>query len=718
MTVKPNSPSSSHPPHPQDPVDICDKGSNCGCGLHNEGAQEDPSCCKELVLNIPTPTCSKSTCAKRTRSYFPVLDWAPKYGLSDLQGDAIAGITVALTVIPQGLAYAGVAGLPPQYGLYSAFMGCFVYVFLGTAKDITFGPTAIMSLMVGQFGRGDPGLAVTMTLVAGLLQFLMGLLNLGVLISFISFPVISAFTSAAAVTIATTQLKSLLGLKGIPNEFLHAIEKIIEKIKYTLYGDLTLGLICIVVLYVMKRVKGLKWTDAAVSSSSSSLSFCSRLTRRAVWLLCTARNAIVVLVAATVCYFLETRSADFSFWQISLTPDVDAGMPPVRPPQFVVDINGTSVQALSEVGVGYAVVALVGILESIAIGKAFARIGNYKVRPSQEMIAMGVANVVSSFFSSFPVTGSFSRTAVNYQTGVKTPFGGVFTGAVVLLALGFLAPMFKYIPKAALAAVIISSVIPMFDTDILLKFWRVVFLGHLPSSPTGLFLHHLAIDVLPWLGTFFGCLFLGLEYGILIGVGISILPLLWLVAKPPVTTTDDATSVASNENSMVAILTPQFGLSFPAAEEFAETASNAANIPVDLEMEEDEDEEDDDPNLSPVGRDSRRWLSVKTKPRSAASATVATTRSQAPELARRHLILDCSRIVTLDFSVIQMLAELNAEQKRHDRLLVFCHLDSRNMALLDNGLIVPFNACPDVGRALELIDRFQSDARTLELPLQ
>ena len=103
---------------------------------------------------------------------------------------------------------------------------------------------------------------------------------------------------------------------------------------------------------------------------------------------------------------------------------------------------------------------------------------------------------------------------------------------------------------------------------------------------------------------------------------------------------------------------------------------------------------------------------------SAASATVATTRSQAPELVRRHLILDCSRIVTLDFSVIQMLAELNAEQKRHDRLLVFCHLDSRNMALLDNGLIVPFNACPDVGRALELIDRFQSDARTLELPLQ
>ena len=138
-----------------------------------------------------------------------------------------------------------------------------------------------------------------------------------------------------------------------------------------------MGLICIIVLYIMKRIKGLKWTEAAVTPSSSSPadSFCLRLTRRAVWLVCTARNAIVVLVAATVCYFLETHSADFSFWQITLTPDVSAGMPPVIPPHFIVDINGTSVNALSEVGVGYAVVALVGILESIAIGKAFARIG-------------------------------------------------------------------------------------------------------------------------------------------------------------------------------------------------------------------------------------------------------------------------------------------------------------------------------------------------------
>ncbi|PAA88632.1 hypothetical protein BOX15_Mlig029425g1 [Macrostomum lignano] len=492
---------------------------------------------------------SSDRCCSLLTALLPIAGWLPKYDLQKLRQDAVAGLTVGLMVIPQGLAYAHVAELPVQYGLYSAFMGPFVYCLLGTSKDASLGPTAIMSLLTASYNAA-PGVtsksavyAVLMCFACGIVQFLLGAMRLGVIVNFISLPVVSGFTTSAAVTIAWSQVKSLLGLRGISNWLPLSVYEICRDIGRTKVWDLTLGLSCMALLLVLMKIqRDISKASRIDATEDGDVHLGVRSSRAFLAIVCSGRNALIVACASLVAFSL--KSVDLGD-KLTLTQKVDSRLPPFRPPAFQL-MNGTQVvrdfwQIVGDIGIGFAVVPFIGLVESIAIARVFARSGNYRIDASQELIAIGLSNLAGSFVSSYPVTGSFTRTAINYQSGVRTPAGGIFTGTLVLLALALLGDLFQFIPQAALAAVIIVAVLQMTDFRMLRRLWFV--------SKT---------DLLEWLVTFLVSLAAGIQYGILCGMGLSFAFLLYRYSRPGLET--------STQSSGLAVVTVKSAVRFPAAD--------------------------------------------------------------------------------------------------------------------------------------------------------
>lgn len=474
--------------------------------------------------------CSYST----LKAWLPILSWLPKYKLKWLQMDVLAGLTVGLTTVPQALAYAEVAGLPVQYGLYSAFMGGFIYTLLGTSKDVTLGPTAIMSLLCSSVVGGQPQRAVLLSLLCGLIQAVIALLRLGFLLDFISYPVIKGFTCAAAVTIGFGQVKNILGLQGIPQEFFLEVYYTFYKIPEARVGDVVLGLLCLSVLIMLVFMKASLGSDDVDASTSTS----SRIARKLVWIVATMRNALVVVAASLLAFSWDA----YGYNEFTITGKTTKGLPPFRPPPTSdITANGTVVpfrEIIEDFGGALAVIPFMGLMESIAIAKAFASQNDYRIDANQELLAIGVTNIMGSFVSAYPVTGSFGRTAVNSQTGVCTPAGGIVTSVIVLLSLAFLMPAFYYIPKASLAAVIICAVAPMVDYRVVAKMWRIR-----------------KLDLLPFVVTFLMS-FWQVQYGILGGVAASGALLLYNMARPQIKVSDHDVLVVELSS----------GLSFPATE--------------------------------------------------------------------------------------------------------------------------------------------------------
>ncbi|PNI14217.1 SLC26A11 isoform 1, partial [Pan troglodytes] len=326
----------------------------------------------------PSACCCSPAAVQRR---LPILAWLPSYSLQWLKMDFVAGLSVGLTAIPQALAYAEVAGLPPQYGLYSAFMGCFVYFFLGTSRDVTLGPTAIMSLLVSFYTFHEPAYAVLLAFLSGCIQLAMGLLRLGFLLDFISYPVIKGFTSAAAVTIGFGQIKNLLGLQNIPRPFFLQVYHTFLRIAETSVGDAVLGLVCMLLLLVLKLMRD------HVPPVHPEMPPGVRLSRGLVWAATTARNALVVSFAALVAYSFEVTG----YQPFILTGETAEGLPPVQIPPFsVTTANGTIsfTEMVQDMGAGLAVVPLMGLLESIAVAKAFASQNNYRIDANQELLAI------------------------------------------------------------------------------------------------------------------------------------------------------------------------------------------------------------------------------------------------------------------------------------------------------------------------------------------
>ncbi|XP_018575202.1 sodium-independent sulfate anion transporter-like [Anoplophora glabripennis] len=493
---------------------------------------------KEWIKDRIKKGCRKKVLYKR----IPILSWLPQYNLEIAVSDLVAGFTVGLTVIPQAIAYASVAGLPPQVGLYSSFMACFVYTIFGSCKDSPIGPTAISGLLTREnnHGMGIPG-AVLLCFLSGCFEFLMGVLQLGFLIDFISGPVSIGFTSAAAIIIATTQVKDVLGLSYPGGKFLEVWEQIFEHISETRLWDALLGFSCMVVLLILRKAKDFK---IGPEDEKERKPIHSALTK-VVWLISTARNIIVVIVSACLAYFFRIHGQD----PFILTGFVKPGLPNFAPPPFSTQVGNTTYSFLdmaSSLGSAVIVVPLLSILENIALAKVFSE--GKTIDATQEMLALGICNIANSFVSSMPVSGALSRGAVNNASGVKTTFGGVYTGVVVILSLYLFTPYFFYIPKASLAAVIIAAVVFMVELQVVKPIWR--------TKKT---------DLIPAVATFLSCLFLRLEIGIVIGIGINVIFLLYATARPSVHV-EKVTGSSGSDGCDYLVITPDRSLTFPSVE--------------------------------------------------------------------------------------------------------------------------------------------------------
>lgn len=347
----------------------------------------------DRLRSLASNLCSLRTVKKK----LPIFDWLPKYNVETGVADLIAGITVGLTVIPQGIAYALVAGLPPQYGLYSAFMGCFMYVLFGSCKDITVGPTAIMSLLTAEYASKGPAFVILLTFLTGLIILLLGILRLGFVIDFISVPVTAGFTSAAAIVIASGQVKSIFGLEikhsshseGVAGTWMD----VIENFDTARLSDSILGITCIIVLLAMRTLKSVTWLEANPEDPSCCQTCCLHIRRnnetvrkilaKVIWVISTARNAIIVIACTVMAYgfdpVLPDDDADKRNTTFILTGNIKAGLPDFQPPPF--SFNDTSSGThydfpamVTELGAAIIILPLLAILENVAIAKAFCKL--------------------------------------------------------------------------------------------------------------------------------------------------------------------------------------------------------------------------------------------------------------------------------------------------------------------------------------------------------
>ncbi|XP_035777855.1 sodium-independent sulfate anion transporter-like isoform X1 [Anopheles albimanus] len=497
----------------------------------------------EAGLNMWLQRKAKSAFSeKMIKKRLPILRWLPQYNSTDAVGDLVAGITVGLTVIPQALAYAGIAGLPAAYGLYGSFLGCIVYIVFGSCKDVPMGPTAIASLLTFQTAGGSVGKSILLCFLSGLVELLMGIFGLGFLVDFVSGPVSSGFTSAVSLIIVTSQVKDVLGITAKGTTFIEIWKNIFNDIHNVQLWDTFLGLTCIAVLLIMRIVAGLKVGPADDEQKSKN----HRIINKMMWLIGTSRNAILVVVCGAIGYTFQSSAAA----PFKLIGDIPPGLPSIKAPPFSLTANETLTgqeesfsDMVSSLGSGLIVVPLIALMENIAICKAFSN--GKPVDATQELIAIGLANIANSFVQGFPGTGSLSRSAVNNASGVRTPLGNIYTMALVVLSLLFFTPYFSYIPKASLAAVIIAAVVFMVEVKVVKPMWRTK-----------------KSDLIPGLGTFIACLALPLEMGILFGVGLNVVFILYHAARPKISV-ERLTSPGGTE---YLIITPDRCLIFPSVD--------------------------------------------------------------------------------------------------------------------------------------------------------
>ncbi|EDW67582.1 sodium-independent sulfate anion transporter [Drosophila virilis] len=495
-------------------------------------------CCRSTWANI----FRRKTLEKR----FPIFVWLPQYKKDYIFGDIVAGISVALTVIPQALAYAGIAGLDLQYGLYACFLGCFIYIFIGSSKDVPIGPTAISALLSFQIAGGSWQMATLLTFLTGLIEILMGVFRLGFLIDFVSGPVGAGFTSAVSLIIFSSQMKDLLGISTSGNTFLQVWISIINDIHNISWPDFGLGLICIVMLLSLRAL-----ASCSVGPKQDK-STCQKLLTGIFWTVGTSRNALLVCGTAALGYWLSVSGNEELVRTVGFVPK---GLPHFQSPPFSMDavLNETSGEVLQEaqsfwdmvsiLGSGLIVVPLIALLETMAVVQAFA--DGKPTDATQELIASGICNVANSFVQGLRSNGGLARGAILNASGVRTQLSNLYTSVIVIIALLYLTPCFYYIPKAALAAIIIAAVVFMVQYRVIKPMW-----------------HSKKTDLIPGLGAFFACLVLPLQLGILVGIGINVIFILYQAARPKLR----IETLSTPDGQRYLMLTPDRCLIFPSME--------------------------------------------------------------------------------------------------------------------------------------------------------
>uniref|UniRef100_A0A1A9WJC3 SLC26A/SulP transporter domain-containing protein n=1 Tax=Glossina brevipalpis TaxID=37001 RepID=A0A1A9WJC3_9MUSC len=451
-----------------------------------------------------------------------ILTWIRHYDREKAISDLIAGITLGLTIIPQSIAYAALAGRTSEYGLYTAFIGSIMYVFFGTIPQVSIGPTSLMSLMVLQYCYEKPiEIVIVLAFLAGCVELLMGIFQLGFIVSFIPSAVTKGFTTGTSIIVALCQVKNLLGvkLKGIP-----APKAFFENIQL---ADAVVGITCFMILLSLRQLSSVTFKNDTLTT---------RRLKKLLWYISISRNALVVFTCGLIAYLWIQRSS-LEAIPITLSSKVDSGIPTIKLPPFAfVHNNRTYVftDICRELGSGIIVVPIVAVLANVAIAKAFVKDGILDA--SQEMLTLGICNVAGSFFSAMPTCGAFTRSAVSQASGVRTPMAGIYTGVIVLSALSILTPYFQYIPKSSLSAVLIAAVIFMVGLYAQSHKRKNIFITvnskQVDLKPLTELWKTNKKDFISWLGCLIVCLAAGVEMGLLYGIILNMIFVLLRLGKP------------------------------------------------------------------------------------------------------------------------------------------------------------------------------------------
>ncbi len=420
---------------------------------------------------------------KTFQQLFPALEWIAAYRKEYARGDVIAGATVAIMLVPQAMAYAMLAGLPPVIGLYASTIPIIVYALFGSSRHLAVGPVAMISLLVyvGCSKIAEPGSpeyisnVLILAFMVGVIQLLFGVFRIGFIITFISHAVISGFTSAAAIIILLSQLKHLLGISlGSHHSVIPLLVEAVTKFEGVHIITMSIGVVSIGLLLLLKKIKP------------------------------RFPAPLLIVVATTLLVYM--LSLDKS--GVEAVGEVPRGLPGITVPAF--DVHSFNV--LLPVAL---TIMFVGFMESIAVAEMVASRKKYKISPNKEFVGLGLSNISASFFSGYPVTGGFSRTAVNYQAGARTGLASIITAALMVLTLLFFTPLFYYLPKTVLAAIIMVAVVGLIDFKEAVRLYKIK-----------------KTDAVSFALTFIVTLTIGIEIGIITGVVFSLLVFIWRSAHP------------------------------------------------------------------------------------------------------------------------------------------------------------------------------------------
>lgn len=423
------------------------------------------------------------------QTIWPFLGWLPKLNRQIILGDFLAGLTNAIIVLPQGIAYAIIAGLPPEYGLYAATVPAIIAALFGSSYHLISGPTVAMSLVVftnlkilAPLGAenfiGSPEfikLALTMTLLAGLFQFTLGLIRFGTLVNFVSHSVVVGFTAGAAILIATNQLKNVLGV-NIPtgDSFLHTWLDLLTSLPHTNFYALAIAGVSLLTA-VFFKIYLRRWPGMLF--------------------------AIVIGSLLALAWGAQTH-------HIKLVPPIPSSLPPLSLPDL-------SIHRIYELTDGALAIALLGLVEAVSIARSVATRSHQIIDGNQEFIGQGLSNIVGAFFSSYAASGSFTRTGLNYEAGAQTPLAAIFAALALAVIVLVVAPLTAYIPMASMAGILLLVSYSLID------FHHIKAIFKASKSETAVLLV-----------TFFATLFLELEFAIYVGVMLSLVLYLNRTSKP------------------------------------------------------------------------------------------------------------------------------------------------------------------------------------------
>ncbi|WP_400087143.1 SulP family inorganic anion transporter [Yoonia sp. R78084] len=430
--------------------------------------------------------------------YLPILTWGRTYNRTALSNDLVAALIVTIMLIPQSLAYALLAGLPAEAGLYASIVPIMLYAVFGTSRALAVGPVAVVSLMtaaalsniVEQGTMGYAVAALSLAALSGAILLAMGLFRLGFIANFLSHPVIAGFITASGIIIAASQLKHILGISAEGHNLLELVVSLTEHLGETNLITAIIGILATGFLFWVR--KGLKPLLKRFGLSDSLTSVF-------------VKTGPVFVVVATTAAVWGLGLADRG---VSIVGEVPQSLPPLTLPSFSPDL-------LWQLLLPAFLISIIGFVESISVAQTLAAKKRQRIDPDQELIGLGAANIGASLTGGFPVTGGFSRSVVNFDAGAETPAAGAFTAIGLAIAALALTPLIYFLPKATLAATIIVAVLSLVDFSILKRSWN-----------------YSKADFAAVLATILLTLTLGVEAGVSAGVGLSILLHLYKSSKP------------------------------------------------------------------------------------------------------------------------------------------------------------------------------------------